>query len=288
MPQQTLDTGLGTTYERFALYAWLDQVIGKYPVTSVLEGPGDGMTGIPGLNSLPFARHDVDVTVVLDSEWAIDLARRAWDSQDQLDQVEFHCSSDHQLPIREQTFDLVWNFNRLPFLDAAQLLPEMVRLSNRYILLFVPNQYNYAFPIRQIHHKLTGKPWVYGDTNVMKYQPVIDLLQAHNLRVLETVMVDVPWWPDIIDVTELVGDLVPFMARFMPDRKGSTAYRWEPEALPYFDRQNFADLHQQMDKLFFIERLRQDWIRRPFAHHLGILAEKPEPAQSNVDRQAKE
>ena len=50
------DRGLGTTFERFAIYKWLDSVADRYAVYTVLEGPGDGVAGILGIHSIPLAR----------------------------------------------------------------------------------------------------------------------------------------------------------------------------------------------------------------------------------------
>ncbi|MDY7077072.1 MAG: hypothetical protein SXV54_09130 [Chloroflexota bacterium] len=36
---QKVDRGLGTTFERFAIYEWLASVAERYPIHAVLEGP---------------------------------------------------------------------------------------------------------------------------------------------------------------------------------------------------------------------------------------------------------
>ena len=72
------DTGMGTTYERFALNSLLRRISAEREIQSVLEGPCDGMTGIAGLNSLILALDGAQVTVVLESQLAADLALEAW------------------------------------------------------------------------------------------------------------------------------------------------------------------------------------------------------------------
>ena len=273
MTCQTLDIGLGTTYERFALNAWLAQLADRYPLRTVLEGPGDGITGIPGLNSLPFGRRGIEVVVVLEGGTAVELARRGWRSQGCVGRVQFLCATDGRFPCAANRFDLVWNFNRLPFFDPQALIAEMARVSRRYVLLFVPSQRNYGFLARRLHHRLTGKPWPYGNTDVMELGKVVGLLSELGLQVLETVLLDAPWWPDIIDISEFVADLLPFLSGLVPQR-GPSAYRWDPEHLPYFDPEIYPGVHERIRRLFFIERSRVDWLKRCFAHHFGVLAAK--------------
>lgn len=281
MAQQAFDLGLGTTYERFALNAWLAQLIGKYDFRTVLEGPGDGMTGIPGLNSLIFGRQGVEVALVLGDATAVELARRGWRSQGCLGRARFLCSPDGRIPVRANQFDLVWNFNRLPFFDPRALIAEMARVSRRYVLLFVPSRHSYGFLARRLHHRLTRQSWPYGNTDVMELGKIVDLLSELDLRVLETVLLDAPWWPDIIDVSEFITDLFPFLSRLLPERcpesaegRGPSAYRWDSEHLPYFDPETYTEVHQRIRRLFFIERSRVHWFKRIFAHHFGVLAVK--------------
>ena len=84
---------------------------------------------------------------------------------------------------------------------------------------------------------------------------------------------DVPWWPDIIDISEFVSELLPFLASRLVGKRPSS-YRWEPDSLPYFDSEAYPEVHQRIERLFFIEQSRMDWIKRLFAHHFGILAVK--------------
>ncbi len=271
---QDFDTGLGTTYERFALNAWLARLVDKYPIRKVLEGPGDGIAGIPGVSSLVLGRLGIDVVVVLEDMTAIELARKGWQSQDALDRAQFLCSSDSRIPVAANQFDLVWNFNRLPFLDPQALVTDMARLSRRYVALVVPNRRNYGFPARRLYHRRTGLPWSYGDAAVMAPSAVRRLLEEAGLRVLETRWLDVPWWPDIIDPVAWLVAMVPGAARLLSsDRRDG--YRWEPDDLPYFDPTAYADVHQRMQRLGWMERVLPTWLQAPFAHHFAVLAVLP-------------
>jgi hypothetical protein len=272
-----IDRGLGTTYERFALYRWLADVADRYPIHTVLEGPGDGIAGIPGLNSLPFGLRGIDVHIVLEDEDALRASRRGWRSQGCLDRARFLCSPNGSLPVRERRFDLVWNVNRLPFLKPGALVVDMVRASRRYVALVVPNRRNYGFPARRLYHRRTGEPWPYGDPSVMDPRRVRELLQAAGLCILEVRWVDVAWWPDIIDPWAWLAAMIPGAKRLLPKGpRGGVA--WTPDRLPYFDPVAYADLHRRMRRLGWLERMRPAFLQVPFAHHFAVLAEK-----ENVD-----
>ncbi len=271
---QTADLGLGTTYERFAIYRWLASVGGNYPIRTVLEGPGDGVAGIPGIHSIPLAQKGCEVTVSLETRAQVALARRVWATQDCLaNQI---CSRGLPLPFSPGRFDLVWNFNRLPFLDPESLVSEMVRLSRRYVALVTPNRRNYGIPARRLYHRRTGLPWTYGDTAVMTPRAVHELLQRAGLRILDTRWLDVPWWPDIIDPVAWLAAIIPGAGKLLAreqragDRRGG--YRWEPENLPYFDPVAYADVHQRMHRLGWMERAWPFPLQMPFAHHFAVLA----------------
>lgn len=265
------DRGLGTTFERFAIYKWLESVADRYAVHAVLEGPGDGVAGIPGIHSIPLARRGCEVTVALQEPTEAALARRAWAAQGCLARGNFVCVRGLSLPFPSRCFDLVWNFNRLPFLDPPVLVKEMARLSSRYVALVVPNRRNYGFPARRLYHRRTRLPWPYGNTAVMDPDTVQGLLEEARLRVLEALWLDVTWWPDLLDPAAWLTAMVPWTG-WLLFRTLRDGYRWEPEDLPYFDPLTYADVHRRMRRLCWLERVRPALLQVPFAHHFAVLA----------------
>jgi hypothetical protein len=265
------DRGLGTTFERFAIYAWLESVADRCAFHVVLEGPGDGIAGIPGIHSIPLARRGCQVTVALEAPAEADLARRAWAAQGCLAQGDFVCVRGFPLPFASRHFDLVWNFNRLPFLDPWLLVGEMARLSRRYVALVVPNRRNYGFPARRLYHRRTRLSWPYGNTAVMDPGTACRLLEETGLRALEVRWLDVAWWPDLLDPVAWLAAMVPAAGRLLAHSRRD-GYRWEPEALPYFDSVAYADLHRRMCRLGWLERACPAPLRIPFAHHFAVLA----------------
>jgi len=269
---QEADLGLGTTFERIAIYGWLESVASRYAIHTVLEGPGDGVAGIPGIHGIPLAQKGCRVTVALDNPAEAALARRAWAAQRCLALVDLICLDGPSFPFPSRRFDLVWNFNRLSFLNPEALVAEMTRLSRRYVALVVPNRRNYGFPARRLYHARTGLPWNYGDTAVMTPGAVRRLMEQAGLRVLEASWLDVPWWPDIIDPVAWLRAMIPGMGRLFSRARQGGGYRWETDDLPYFDQAAYADVHRRMWRLGWMERAWPSLLQMPFAHHFAVLA----------------
>ena len=77
-PITQADTGLGTTYERWAVNRLLARLLAELDVRSLVEGPGDGMTGIAGLNSLIAGLQGVRVSLLLPSPERAALTKTVW------------------------------------------------------------------------------------------------------------------------------------------------------------------------------------------------------------------
>ena len=72
--------------------------------------------------------------------------------------------------------------------------------------------------------------------------------------------------------------MVPGARRLLPrnqrDGERRDGYRWEPDALPYFDAETYADVHRRMLRLGWMERTWPGLLQMPFAHHFAVLAER--------------
>jgi SAM-dependent methyltransferase len=267
------DTGLGTTYERWALNRVLLRLFGQGIIESALEGPGDGMTGIAGINSIVLGRQGVHVTLCIGDRSQAAYAERVW---------RFHVPdlpavivTDPGFDFPDEAYDLVWNFNVLAGVpDPGALLSEMARVSRHYVFFCVPNANNYAFWLHRLHHRVAGQPWDHGDVCWMRMAPWLDLLPEKGLRLREAFYLDCPWWPDIVDLGQLIADFLPFLKGLARKAAPENRLKWEPEALPYYELVRHPDLDRRMARLGFIEDSGVLRLKRLFGHHLGILAEK--------------
>jgi hypothetical protein len=275
MPVTERDTGLGTTYERVAVARLLGRLADGYDIGTVLEGPTDGITGISGLNSVPLAQRGAIVELVLGAEDEVALARRAWEALGLADRLTLRAADGDSLGADGRKFDLVWNFNSLPQVaDPDRLLDEMCEASSRYVMVFVSNTKNYGFPIHRLHHRAAHDPWSHGNISVMNAGVIAQKLSERGFEVVEKLLVDTPWWPDIDSpIEEVAATFLPFLRRRL---SGGTErlehYTWTIDTLPYFDENRLADLLKEIEKHFVIERSRLTPLKLLFAHHRGVLA----------------
>jgi hypothetical protein len=279
MPAIEKDTGLGTTYERIALARLVETLADELSVSSVLEGPADGITGIRGLNSVPFAQAGADVEVVLSDPDEVALARKAWRSLRLSDRVTFRLSRTFRLEREGARFDLVWNFNALPQApEPEELIGDMCESSKRYVLIFVSNTWNYGFPVHRLHHRAASEEWSHGNIEMMNVRRISRMLEDHGCRVIRRLLVDVPWWPDIDSpIEEVAATFLPFLRRFASGSKRLARYTWTVDDLPYFEGPKRDALVDSLERHFFIERQTRSPLRLFFAHHRGVLAEKERP-----------
>jgi len=141
-------------------------------------------------------------------------------------------------------------------------------------LLFVPNRRNYGFWLHRLHHWVAGEAWDHGPVELLTPKPWQGLLEDRGLKVHEPMWVDIPWWPDIVDISQMMVDFFPFLKFLAPKARPENRYCWDVEDLPYYDPSRYSQVHERMEQLSFIENSHLPLIKKLFAHHVGILGEK--------------
>jgi hypothetical protein len=280
MPAVTKDTGLGTTYERVAVAQLLEDLGRRYTIGSVLEGPTDGITGIRGLNSVPLAQAGASVELLLGDADEVGLARRAWETLGLAERLTVREATDHRLNAAPRSFDLVWNFNSLPQVkDPDRLVSEMCEASSELVLIVTSNTWNYGFPVHRLHHRAAREEWSHGNIAMMNTRKIEGALAAGGFDVVERLLVDVPWWPDIDSpIEEVAATFLPFLKGLKSGSKRLERYTWTVDTLPYFDADKRAALERELKRHFLIERSRLFPFKILFAHHRGVLARRREGA----------
>ena len=94
-------------------------------------------------------------------------------------------------------YDLVWNFDFVQRYPV--LLEDMILMSNKYVLAFVPNRYNGGQFMHGIYHRLHGSTCTHpegGNPQLMTKQGLVALFESVGLHVLEVDGVDLAPWPD--------------------------------------------------------------------------------------------
>ncbi len=276
------DTGLGTLFERWALNRLLSRLRADLDLRTAVEGPDDGMSGIAGLNSLPLGQEGVRVSLVLPHQGRAELARRVWSFHAPEAGFETIEKWDGcRLPFEDDSFDLAWNFNVMTRQhDPRSVLAELARVSQRYVLVFVPNRFNYSFGLHRLHHRVARQPWDHGRIDLMRPQPWCRWFTELGMRVRETIWLDCPWWPDIVDFGQLIADFCPPLKGLARRARPENRYRWLGHELPYYRLQDYPAIQQRLDRLSFFEKSRLGVLKRTFAHHVGVLAVKEEVSSS--------
>lgn len=279
------DEGFGTAYERYALNKFASQMVDKYNISSVLEMPADGVMGIPGINSLIFAKIGCDVTLAHPSEELLKTAKKIWDAFG-LD-ADFVKSDWIDSKFKTDSFDLVWNFCVYGHFDNPdKVLHEMLRVTRKFIFIEVQNIINPGFIIHRFQHRLRKERWDHGDPYLMKLSDIKNIISELNVGCVKIGGIDMPPWPDIpIKIKDKISKKKPSISREI--NKNPTNKLRPPFEL--------KDISQLIDDIYSFEkpsrkdeivfRLFKVWhllvesrvpflFKKFFAHHISIIAEK--------------
>ncbi|MCK4408746.1 MAG: hypothetical protein KAW67_01585 [Candidatus Eisenbacteria sp.] len=118
---------------------------------------------------------------------------------------------------------------------------------------------------------------------MMNTRMVSDRLAKRGFKVIERLLVDTPWWPDIDSpIEEVAATFLPFLRRFVSGSKRLERYTWTIDTLPYFDEQRLTRLLPDIEKHFAIENTGFVPLKLFFAHHRGVLARRTNGGEASV------
>lgn len=190
MSSASRDVGLGTAYERRAIYRALDRWLPDPPKTAV-EGPVDGMAGLPGLHLLGLARRGTRVTVVHPDGDALERVRVVYARAGLGARLEVA----RERPDRR--FDLALAFNLASTEDWRAALRASVAGAER-AALFVTHPRSWGTWVRRglrLLERGARGPELFEhpacDPDVL--EPALRALGVIERRAF----VDCPWWPDL-------------------------------------------------------------------------------------------
>jgi SAM-dependent methyltransferase len=260
----TFDEGLGIAYERVSALLALEAAVPMDETRTVLEAPVDGLMGVPGMNSVYFARRGAQVTVHSPYSPLLVYSRQFWERLDLGDRVAFVCG-DGSLPFPADSFDLVWNYCTLEHLDDVPgFVGEMARVSRRHVCTVVQNAYNYGYPIHMAYHLWHREPWDHGRARWMTLRSLGRAFREHGLKVVARGCFDVVPWFDTFDM-HIRGKV----KRLMSDDK---AEEWHWSALQEGDTERLLD-NNLIARLRRFERAMIFPLSHIFAHHFYVVAE---------------
>jgi hypothetical protein len=262
--------GLGLVYERLVLNDYLDRLLSRYEIHTVLEAPVFGMAGVSGINSVHLAQQACDVTLVDVSKERLEGIRRIWGELDLPCRFVFQ-EDLTQLPFDDDSFDLTWEWAGLWYLpDAAGLLGELARVSRKLVFVAMPNRLQLGYWLRKLlvdrdFFDRVDERWV--DMRLIKRT-----LRQQGLPLEEEGVLDIPPWPDtVMPAAELLRRL-----GIRSDRLGGrfSGEGWQWSTMDYYQgrRPEFREL---VNKYSFLERLPLPWrVKVAWAHHRYVLSIK--------------
>jgi len=260
-----LDEGIGTIYERMVIDDFFRELQRDRNISTVLENPADGVTGVPGINSLEFARAGGEVWLTNPSQMMLDSARLVWQHQGLIERVHFTRCDVDDTPFGDNSFDLVWNYCMFErFRDPAPLVAEMKRVSNRYVLIMTQNASNLGTLFHKMYHRLCDLEWDHGYEPQMAFGAIRHALTDQGMKVELEGSVDIPPWMDTWDMP-LRGELKQMLSRL--------GKRWEWKIEKQGERTD-SSASRVVNFVRDIEVNLPEWFRRFQAHHLYLLARK--------------
>ncbi len=141
--------GLGVVYERFVLNDYLDSLVDKYGVKTVLEAPLYGMAGVSGINSVRLAQRGCEVTLVDTDVTRLAGVERIWSAL-RLPVTTMFSGNPGRLPFPDASFDLTWAWAALWYLpDPGATLRELARVSRRLVFVAMPNRWQVGYLLRR-------------------------------------------------------------------------------------------------------------------------------------------
>ncbi len=273
------DTGLGTAFERLAVYRRVRTWAEQREIKTALEGPVDGMAGMPGLNLLPLARRGVDVTVVLPDQDAIDRVSEVYERGGLEKRLTAICDDE---PPKGAMYDLVLSYNAFALVDDWRgYIGDILSRSRKWAIVSVSHPTSYGVYISRALKALRGErsPQLY-EHEAAAAQNLEPELERHG-RIVEMAFVDCPWWPDLFvtagqSLAQEVASAVPLVgarlaAKLAPASKpGPGAFDYPPEGYPFSTEDEPPDLVAAMKRHPYFDD-RSQRVAGAFAHLRAYL-----------------
>jgi SAM-dependent methyltransferase len=261
------DEGLGVVYERLVLNDYLDHLVDRFGVRSVLEAPVYGMAGVSGINSVQLARRGCQVTLVDCLGERLEGIARIWGELGMPARFVEHRDFAH-LPFEDNAFDMAWEWAGLWYLpDAQGLLSELARVSRRIVFVAMPNSIQVGYLLRKYvidrgFFRSVAERWV--DMGRIKRT-----LRGAGVQLIEEGVMDVPPWPDTVMPAAEVLRRLGIASRGLTER--FSGERWSWSTMAYYLGQQ-PGLRDRVMKYAWLDRAVMPWwLKLAWAHHRYVL-----------------
>lgn len=263
------DEGLGVVYERFVLNDYLDRLVDRYQLQTVLEAPLYGMAGVSGINSVRLAERGCAVTLVDNNRERLDGITRIWERLQLPATLLYHQDFD-RLPFADDSFDLAWEWAGLWYLpDAGALLRELARVSRRLVFVAMPNNLQVGYLLRKYVIDRDFFPTV--DEKWVQMGRIKKTLRAAGVEFIEEGVLDVPPWPDTVMPAAEVLKRLGIASQKLENRFSGDNWSWSTMAY-YLGQQ--PDLRERVMKYAWLDHAPLPWqLKTIWAHHRYLLGQ---------------
>jgi hypothetical protein len=261
--------GLGLVYERLVLNDYLDRIVSKHNVHTVLEAPIYGMAGVTGINSVRLAQRGCAVTLVDENATRLSGVERVWAELD-LRATFVHDSDLTRLPFADRSFDLTWEWAGLWYLPNAQgLLGELARVSRKLVFVAMPNRVQVGYLMRKY---LLERDFVdYVDEEWADINRIKRVLRGAGVSFVEEGVLDVPPWPDTVMPAAQVLQRLGIRSHKLDEQFSGSGWNWS--TMDYYLNRR-PELRARIDKYTFLEHAPLPWqVKAVWAHHRYVLGQ---------------
>lgn len=196
----THDRGLGSAYERYHFYQLVSRWAASFGIESVLEGPRDGMAGVPGVHGVGLARQGIPVLSVVRSREQAEITRavyeRAAAKAFEVRSLEGPLDTDDYAPVRAlPPHDMVIAYHALETPDWRAYLRAVGRLARKVLVVTTCNPHNWGVAIVR---SVAAMRAVRGLEPPEAWRMEVLAPELWEIgRVKSHVYFDAPWWPDL-------------------------------------------------------------------------------------------
>jgi len=243
----------------------LEQLRQNYQITTCLEAPVFGFTGLSGINSLDLAKKGVQVALVDDHEERLLLIENAWRKAGE------KCDSSYvekfaPLPFGDKAFDLSWNFSAIWFVsDVGSFLKELTRVTRKAIFICVPNRLGLGF----LSQKYISGADLRNELKEDHIIPsnIISCMRSLGWNLLAADYIDAPPWPDIGMKKEEF--LTLFGLGGLLKKRAETSQ--QPLTIMDYYSGNDPDFPEKMLQHYWFEQKAPRFVKAIWAHHRYLL-----------------
>jgi hypothetical protein len=278
-PLATQDLGLGTAYERIAIYKLMDRWSEGLSVRSAVEGPLDGMAGLAGLHLLGLARKGVSVTVCLPDDEALARVRALYRRLGADTHLTTRRLEDQAIP--DEPVDVLLSYNALPYVpDWREYLDRLFAAPARWFFVVVSNPVSYGTYLRRLQRTVRAEQVVELFDHEAARSKLLEPELARRGRIVRHDYLDCPWWPDFLLPARknLAGDIMGRLrgarAGHHSPEKAEPRFVFDERNYPFFeDEPGYREMNASMRWHPVFDRAPTP-LARFFGHLHGYVVEK--------------